>query len=100
MEYPVLLLKLASGEEVVSKVLEEGSTMVLIQPRQFILQDDGRGGVRGGFVEFMPIAKASYINLVQRPIAIAELTDEMVDAYLKIIGDKVIQTPPSGIIVP
>jgi hypothetical protein len=99
MEHPVLLLKLASGEEIVSKVMEEGTTMILIKPQQFVLQDDGRGGVSGGFAPFMPIAKSQIVNLVQRPIAIGEPEDNVVESYLRAIGDKVVQTPSSKIIV-
>jgi hypothetical protein len=99
MEAPVLLLKLSSGEEIVSKVVEEGTTMVLIKPQQFILQDDGRGGVKGGFAPFMPIAKGEVVNLIQRPVAIGEPNEEVADAYLRVIGEKVVQTPSSKIIL-
>jgi hypothetical protein len=100
MDYPVLIVKLASGEEIVSKVHEEGTTLVLIKPRQFILRDDGKGGVVGGLAEFMPIAKGQVVNLVQRPIAMAEPNDDLKNSYLRLIGDVVIETPNKSIIIP
>lgn len=96
----VLYLKLASGEEILGKVTEnEDGTMTVEKPYAFLQQQDPQTGqIGGGFVPVMMLAHAHTITIVQRPLAIAIPAEAHVDKYLRMIGDRVIQTPKTTII--
>jgi hypothetical protein len=97
----ILVLKLSSGEVVISKVQEDQTgNMALIKPYEFLSKTDAKGNVTGGFLPFMPLALDGFIQLVQRPVAVATPDEQSANTYMKLIGDKVIETPPKNLIIP
>lgn len=101
MEHNVLVLKLASGEELISKTKElENDCLELYMPHAYIIQQDPNTGKNlSGLMPFMLLAKNQSMILTQRPVIIAEPSDEAKDAYLRMIGDIVIKTPKKEIIL-
>lgn len=97
----ILLLRLTSGEEIIAKVRDDNTgNLELEKPYVFITQEDSTGNVSGGFVPFMPLAENSIVMLVQRPTAMATPNKNASDSYLRLIGDKVVQTESKSIIIP
>lgn len=93
MDYEVLVLKLPSGEEVIAKVKDlEGGTLELKNPQVYLVQ-------QGGFIPFMALAKDKTMVMLQRPVMIAPPSDKALEAYLEVIGEKKIVTPPKGIVL-
>lgn len=100
-EQYILLLKLSTGDEIISKVDEDSNgNMLLTKPYAFETSEDSKGNVSGGFVPYMPLAEDSLVQLIQRPIAISTPNKKAVESYLRLIGDSVIETPQSGLIIP
>lgn len=100
MDFNVIVLKLSSGEEIISKVNElENDCMELISPYVYIIQQDTTGKNVSGLMPFMLLAKNSTMVLTQRPVIIAEPSDDARDAYLRMTGDIVIKTPKKEIIL-
>lgn len=94
MDYEVLVLKLASGEEVIAKVKDlEGGSLELKNPQVFLVQ-------QSGFIPFMMLAKDSTMVMVQRPVMMAPPSDKALEAYLEVIGEKKIKTQSKSIILP
>lgn len=101
MEHDVLVLKLASGEELISKTKElESDCLELFMPHAYIIQQDPKTGKNmSGLIPFMLLANNQTMILTQRPVIIAEPSDEAKDAYLRMIGDIVVETPSKKIIL-
>lgn len=94
MEYEVLVLKLTSGEEIISKVKDNpDGSLELKNPQVFLVQ-------QSGFVPFMMLAKDATMVMAQRPVLIAIPSDNAIEAYLEVIGEKVIKTQSKTIIIP
>jgi hypothetical protein len=93
MEYEVLVLKLSSGEEIISHVRDiEGGALELRNPQVYLIQ-------QGGFIPFMALSKDRTMVMTQRPMMIAPPSEKAEIAYLEVIGEKKIVTPPKDIIL-
>lgn len=92
----VLLVKLASGEEIIGKVVElnEGASQVE-SPLVVVMRPDNSGGVSISFIPFMALAENDTVLLMRMHVqAIAKPKEETIKNYLRAIGDTLIETPP------
>ena len=99
-ERNLLILKLQSGEEILSEVVEEeNGTLTLIRPFAILMhQDEFTGKLDARLVPFMMLSDKSIISITERPIAMSAPSDEGLNLYLKAIGEKIVQTPSKKII--
>lgn len=99
MDELVLLIKLSTGEEIISKVLEDTSGMMILTNPLLITTVESGDNISGEFASYMPFAHNNQVQLIQRPLAVATPNKKTLDSYLRMTKPNVIVTSKSSIIV-
>lgn len=90
----IKLLRLVTGEDVVSDVDVRGETYVLKKPHRLVMTREGLGSM-----PFCPFAKTTEYEIAARNVLFeAEPDDEIRNSYASATGAIVV--PASGIIAP
>jgi hypothetical protein len=99
----IYLIKLQSGEEVLSELVEDvvdgRYVQTLIRPFVVVMQQEYNGDIKYELVRWMGLASNRTVPLLQTPIAICLASDKAVEMYDVATGDKMIKTPEKKIIV-
>lgn len=95
-EYNVMLMKLASGEELICKALDGAEGEIVVKnPLVVFLDRNEAGQMNVGFAQFMVLAADQQVTINPlNVVAMANPEQSTIDNYLRIIGDTVIDVPP------
>jgi hypothetical protein len=99
----IYLIKLQSGEEVLSELVEDvvdgRYVQTLIRPFAVMMQQDYSGEIKYELVRFMGLASNRTVPLLQTPIAICLASPKAIELYDVATGDKMVKVPDTKIIV-
>ena len=97
----IILMKLHTGEEVLSEVVDESDgSLSLIKPFVAVMrQDEYSGKISTSLLPYMVLAHSSIVSLRANPLAVASPSDDALRLYYEATNESVIKVSQKNIIV-